>query len=204
MAQIGTQLDRVESGYALPRPRARRWRALDDSRFFPTLLLMPILIFFIIWNVIPLLWLTGLSFYRYKVTSSRPELFVGFDNYLDILKSSDVWGVIGRTLTFMFFSVGLATVIGAVLGLLFWGSTGMPGRRLALTLLFTPMLLPPVAVGTFYRLIYDPTFGVINYYAEGLFGRTFDFLGNKNYAFAATAAPEAAPPRLASRGGAAV
>ena len=189
MAQIGSQLDRVDAvGYPSVRPRTRRFRALDDSRFLPTLLLVPILIFFVIWNVIPLLWLTGLSFYRYKVTSARAEKFVGLENFQDIFVSSEVWGAIGRTLTFMFLSVGLATFLGVLLGLLFWGSGRMPGRRLALTLLFTPMLLPPVAVGTFFRLIYDPSFGVLNYYADRLFGRTFDFLGSRSYAFGATVA----------------
>ncbi len=189
MAQLGPQLDSTGiSTPTTPRVRARRFRALDDSRFFPTLLLVPILIFFVVWNIVPLLWLVGVSFYRYKVTSSRPAKYVGFDNFRDIFNSSEVWGTLARTLTFMVITVGLATLLGVVLGLLFWGSSGMPGRRIALTLLFTPMVLPPVAVATFYRLIYDPTFGIINYYVHAVTGRTFDFLGNKNYAFWATIA----------------
>ena len=98
-------------------------------------------------------------------------------------RASEVWGLLGRTLTFMVLTVGLATVLGVVLGSSSGAAPRMPGRRLALTLLFTPMVLPPVAVGTFYRLIYDPTFGIINYYAEKLFGQRFDFLGNKDLAF---------------------
>jgi multiple sugar transport system permease protein len=190
MAHIGTQLDRVDPvGFAPSRPRARGGlRALDDSRFFPMLLLGPILIFFLVWNIVPLLWLLGLSFYRYKVTSARPARYVGLENFRNILSSSEIWGTLARTLSFMVITVGLATILGVLLGLLFWGSARMPGRRLALTLLFTPMVLPPVAVGTFYRLIYDPTFGVANYYAKRIVGHTFDFLGNKNYAFAATIA----------------
>ncbi len=186
MAQIGTQLDRAAPGYAPSRPRARRGlRRWDDSRFFPVMLLVPILIFFVVWNIVPLLWLVGVSFYRYKVTSAREPRYVGFENFADIFRSSEVWGLLGRTLTFMTLSVGLATLLGALLGLLFWGSARMPGRRLALTLLFTPMVLPPVAVATFYRLIYDPTFGVVNYYTDRFFGRTFDFLGDKDLAFPA-------------------
>ncbi len=189
MAQLGSQLDSTGvSTPTAPRDRTRRFRALDDSRFFPTLLLVPILIFFVVWNIVPLLWLVGVSFYRYKVTSSRPARYVGFDNFRDIFNSSEVWGTLARTLTFMVITVGLATLLGVVLGLLFWGSSGMPGRRIALTLLFTPMVLPPVAVATFYRLIYDPTFGIVNYYVHAVTGRTFDFLGNKNYAFWATIA----------------
>jgi len=191
MAQIGTQLDRSAAGglrTARPRARFSGLRALDNSRALPALLLVPILIFFVVWNVVPLLWLVGVSFYRYKVTGSRAPSFVGWDNYLEIYRSSAVWGLIGRTLTFMVLSVGLATLLGVVLGLLFWGSGGMPGRRFALTLLFTPMILPPVAVATFYRLIYEPTFGIVNYFAHGLTGRRFDILGDKDLAFWATIA----------------
>lgn len=163
-------------------------RALDQSRFFPTILLGPVLVFFLVWNVVPLLWMLGVSFYRYKLTAARPPQFVGFDNFIDIWKASEMWGLLGRTLSFMVLTVGGATLLGMVLGFLFWGSGRMPGRRLALTLLFTPMVLPPVAVGTFYRLIYEPTFGIANHFAEKLLGQRFDFLGNKDLAFAATIA----------------
>ena len=42
----------------------------------------------------------------------------------------------------------------------------MPGRRVALTLLFVPMVVTPVASVLFWRLIYEPTFGVANYLLE--------------------------------------
>jgi multiple sugar transport system permease protein len=174
--------------YQKSRRRLPLARALDESKFFPTILLGPILVFFLVWNVVPLLWLLGVSFYRYKVTASRPPQFVQFDNFVDIWKSSEIWGLLGRTLSFMVLTVGGATILGMLLGFLFWGSGRMPGRRLALTLLFTPMVLPPVAVGTFYRLIYDPIFGIANYITDKLIGQRFDFLGNKDLAFVATIA----------------
>ena len=190
MAQSTLPIDSPPAAAAYQKARSRLplARALDESRFFPTLLLGPILVFFIVWNVVPLLWLLGVSFYRYKVTAARPPTFVGFANFIEIWKSSEVWGLLGRTLTFMVLTVGGATILGVILGFLFWGSGRMPGRRLALTLLFTPMVLPPVAVGTFYRLIYDPIFGIANYFAQILLGQRFDFLGNKDLAFGATIA----------------
>jgi multiple sugar transport system permease protein len=189
MAQLGGQIDSAgQLGYATARPRPRGLRMLDHSRFFPVVLLVPILIFFVVWNLIPLLWLMGVSFYNYKVTSARPASYIGFENFIDIWQSASVWGLLGRTMTFMVISVGLATIFGVLLGLLFWGSAKMPGRRLALTLLFTPMILPPVAVATFYRLIYEPTFGVANWLTGITIGRRFDFLGDKDLAFWATTA----------------
>jgi multiple sugar transport system permease protein len=189
MAQIGTFPDQAAlQGIAPPRGRFAGLRSIEGSRAFPALLLTPIMIFFLIWNVVPLVWLLGVSFYQYKVTSSREPKYVGFENFIDLWRSSEVWGLIGRTLSFMVASVGLATFLGVLLGLLFWGSGKMPGRRLALTLLFTPMVLPPIAVGTFYRLIYEPSFGVVNHFTDAVIGRRFDFLGDKNLAFGATIA----------------
>jgi len=176
------------AAYRKGRRRLPMARALDESRFFPTLLLGPMLLFFVVLNVVPLLWLLGVSFYQYKVTSSRPPKFVEFRNFLDLWKSSEMWGLLGRTLSFMVLTVAGATLLGLLLGFLFWGSGSMPGRRLALTLLFTPMVLPAVAVGTFYRLIYEPTFGIVGFITQRLIGQRYDFLTNKDLAFAATIA----------------
>lgn len=188
MAQATDPVERPASGRAVPILRRRALRRLDDSRAFPIMLLVPILIFFLVWNIVPLLWLLGVSFYRFKLTAAREPEYVGFENFDRIWNSQAIWATLARTLIFMVTSVGLATILGVLLGLLFWGSGRMPGRRLALTLLFTPMILPPVAVGTFYRLIYEPNFGVANYYVSKLTGNKIDFLGDKDWAFIATVA----------------
>ena len=156
---------------------------LNDRRFLPLILLMPVLIFFIIWNTIPLLWLLGLSFQNYSLTSGDDPVFIGFDNFLDIFANQSVWQDLSRTLVWVFLSVTIQTILGVALGFLFWGSHKLPGRRIALTLLFAPMVLTPVATGTFFRLIYDPTFGILNELMRGLGFAQVDFLGNSNVAF---------------------
>src|SRR5215207_11736204 len=145
MAQTTFPAQSPAAAYQKARRRLPMSRALDESRFFPTILLGPMLVFFLVLNVVPLLWLLGVSFYRYKITAARPAQYVGFENFNDIRNSSEMWGLLSRTLTFMVLTVGGATILGMLLGFLFWGSGRMPGRRLALTLLFAPMVLPPVA-----------------------------------------------------------
>jgi len=114
-----------------------------------------------------------------------PPEFVGLKNFVGIFNSKNsIWFDLSRTFTFVFCGVLLQTLLGAALGFLFWGSKNMPGRRIALTLLFAPMVLTPVATGTFFRFIYDPTFGVLNYIARDGFGMApIDFLGNPDIAF---------------------
>ena len=154
----------------------------------PLLLLAPVLIFFIIWNTIPVLWLLGLSFYRFSLTSGRPPIFAGLYNFRSILADTGIWFDLSRTFLFVICAVGIETVLGLLLGLLFWNSQRLPGRRVALTLLFTPMVLTPVAAGTFWRLIYDPTFGVLNFMMRSVGLSTVDFLGNARTAFVAVLA----------------
>ncbi len=161
---------------------------LDHRRFLPVLLLAPVLVFFVIWNTIPTLWLMGLSFYRFSLTSGRPPIFAGIGNYRSILDDAEIWFDLSRTFMFVVCAVGIETVLGILLGLLFWNSHRLPGRRLALTLLFTPMVLTPVASGTFWRLIYDPTFGVLDSVLRGIGARSLNFLGDAQLAFGAVLA----------------
>jgi multiple sugar transport system permease protein len=157
----------------------------DHSRAFPFTLLLPVLIFFLVWNIIPLLWMVGLAFYRYIITTGMAPRFFGLGNFQDILNDSAVWSSLGRTFTWVVVTVGVETFLGVALGFLFWGSAKLPGRRVALTMLFAPMVLAPASVATFFRLIYDLTFGVANYLLGVVTGLKIDFLGDQSWAFPA-------------------
>ena len=165
------------------RVRAGRMRWIDDSRHFPGMLLVPVLVFFVVWNLVPLFWMLGMSFFNYSIITGSPPRYIGFGNYLDILGNFSVWQALSKTFVFVLGAVGIETVLGVVLGFLFWGSSTMPGRRLALTLLFAPMILTPAATGTFFRLIYEPTFGVANHLVQRFFGTSINFLGDRSWAW---------------------
>lgn len=156
---------------------------LGRREILPTLLLLPVLIFFIVWNTIPTLWLLGLSFYRFSLTSGRPPIFSGLYNFTSLLDDAQIWYDISRTFIFVLLAVGIETILGVLLGMLFWGSHNLPGRRVALTLLFSPMVVTPVAAGTFWRLIYDPTFGVLDFVLRSMGFGVMNFLGDANLAF---------------------
>ena len=150
----------------------RPWVAKEimSSKVFAWLLIVPVLVFFAVWNVVPFLWMLGLSFYRYYPTFGMPPVFIGLNNFVSLMQDTSVWARIGTTFIFMVGAVGTETILGILIGFAFWGRRHMFGRRLALTLLFSPMVLAPVAVGTFFRLIYDPLYGIVPYYLHVLFG----------------------------------
>jgi multiple sugar transport system permease protein len=160
-------------------------RNLENPKYLQHLLLVPVLIFFIVWNVIPLFWLVGLSFYKYVLVTGEPLRFVGLYNFLEIFSSFEIWHALSNTFLFVILGAGTQTFLGIILGFIFWGSKDLPGRRIAMTLIFTPMIMAPLAAGSFFKLIYDPVFGILNYFIKGIFGVTIDFLGSSAWAFPA-------------------
>jgi len=146
-------------------------------------LLVPVLAFFILMNVVPTIWMLGLSFYDYTLTSAKGMEFIGFDNYARLLSDGPIQLAISRTFLFMVLAVVIQTALGALIGFLFWRSDRMPGRRLALTLLFTPMVLAPLSSGLFWRLLLDPVFGLVNYFISSFGFEPINFLTNPDWAF---------------------
>ena len=162
----------------------RGWlRNLENPRYLQHLLLVPVLIFFIVWNLIPLFWLVGLSFYKYVLVTGEPLKFIGLANFYEIFSSFEIWHALSNTFLFVIVGAGAQTFFGIILGFIFWHSKDLPFRRVALTLIFTPMIIAPLASGSFFRIIYDPVFGILNYFIRGIFGVTIDFLGSSTWAF---------------------
>lgn len=179
---VTTVFTAAPQGTAWRRSLARLAHAFDNSRMFPALLIAPVMIFFIVWNVIPTLWMIGLSFYKYNLMLGN-ERFIGTANFLSLMADDQVWAALGRTFAWVVLGVGIQTLLGLLLGFLFWGSRDMPGRRLALSLLFAPMILTPIAAGVFFRLIYEPTFGIASFLFRQI-GMEVNFLNDSNLAFA--------------------
>lgn len=154
-----------------------------NDRGLSWLLLLPVLAFFALFNVLPTLWMLGLSFYDYTLTSYKPPSFIGLTNYVDFAKNEQIAASVSRTFIFLILAVIAQTLLGILIGVFFWKNDKMPGRRIALTLFFTPMVVTPIATALFWKLMLDPTFGVINYFLTTWGFERTDFLTNSSLAF---------------------
>jgi multiple sugar transport system permease protein len=127
-------------------------------------------------NVLPLLWSIGVSFFHFRADHlSTPPRFLGFGNYLDLITDPDIWEHFVNTGAMIGLSVSIQLVVGALLAFLF--HRRFPGRRLVMMLVLAPMLLSTVAVGTFFSLFYDPTFGIVSAMVRPFTGAAFAPLG---------------------------
>jgi multiple sugar transport system permease protein len=127
-------------------------------------------------NVVPALWSLGVSFFHFRADHlTKPPVFLGLGNYIDLMTDPDVWEHFTNTGAMIAASVSIQIVVGAALAYLF--HRRFPGRRLAMMLILTPMLLSTVAVGTFFSLFYDPTFGIVSALVRPFTGAPFAPLG---------------------------
>jgi multiple sugar transport system permease protein len=139
-------------------------------------------------NALPFLWSIGVSFFHFRADRmNTPPRFLGLGNYLDLITDPDIWEHFTNTGVMIACSVSIQLVVGAGLAFLF--HRRFPGRRWVLMLVLTPMLLSTVAVGTFFSLFYDPTFGIVSAFVRPFTGAAFAPLGTP---FSATASLVAA------------
>jgi len=97
----------------------------------------------------------------FRASSKAAVHFVGLKNYTDVLADPVIWRSFATTLWYVIVSVTGQFVVGFGLALLL--NRPIPGKGLITTLLLLPMMLSPVVVGLFWKLIYDPSWGILNY-----------------------------------------
>lgn len=139
----------------------RRARQPVSDRTILHLFIWPTLILLILINIFPLFYSLYLSFTDYSVISNKAPEWVGFANFTRMLNSEKVWGYFAITGRYALLSVGLQTLLGFGLALLLRSKFKASG--FLTTLILIPMMLSPVVVGLFWKMMFNPSFGIFNY-----------------------------------------
>lgn len=130
-------------------------KAIQNLFIWPTLILL------ILINVFPLFYSLYLSFTDYSAIGRQIPTWIAFQNFQDILHDELMWKYFATTGRFALFSVGLQTILGFGLAMLI--REKFTGSGIVTTLILIPMMLSPVVVGLFWKLMYNPTFGYLNF-----------------------------------------
>jgi multiple sugar transport system permease protein len=125
------------------------------------LFIIPTILFLIVFNIFPLLYSLGYSFTDFRASTNAPANFVGLQNYRDLLNDPFIWSNFAITAQYVIVSVTGQVVVGFGVALLL--NRDIPLKGLITTLLLLPMMLSMAVVGLFWKLLYDPSWGVINY-----------------------------------------
>ena len=163
-----------------PKSRAAS-RGMSDLAI-RNLFIIPTIVFLIVFNIFPLLYSLGYSFTDFRASSNAPANFVGLQNYRELLNDPYIWNNFTITAKYVIVSVVGQVIVGFGVALLL--NRDIPFKGLITTLLLLPMMLSMAVVGLFWKLLYDPSFGIINY-ALGL--GNFEWLANPDMALYAVA-----------------
>jgi multiple sugar transport system permease protein len=139
-----------------------------------------------LFNVFPLLYSLGISFTEFNPIIDQDPLYVGFENYLNLLRDprGEVWAAFSRTAALVVVTVGAQALIG--LGIAMLLRAQFPGRSTFVAILLIPMMLSPAIMGSFWRYLFNADYGLINW----IFDSRWAWSGSSPRAFWAVAIAE--------------
>jgi len=138
-----------------PRQRHLSNRAITNIFIWPTLALL------IAMNVFPLFYSLYLGFTNYSAIAQKAPVWVAFQNFSTILNDKNLWQYFATTGRYALMSVTLQVLVGFALAMLV--REKFKGGSLLTTLILIPMMISPVVVGLFWKLMYNPSFGFFNF-----------------------------------------
>lgn len=123
------------------------------------LLLLPALLAFAAYILYPVVHTCLLSFYSWS-TVNQVKLPVGLQNYTRLLQDPNFYLALRNNGLFIALSLAvqlpLALLVGVGLG------SSLRRHQVLRTLFFAPFVMPVVAVGLVWKLIYEPNLGALN------------------------------------------
>jgi len=141
---------------------------------------VPTWIFLFLTILIPFIYGIYISFLNINLASFLPASFIGFDNYLNVLRAPETWSTFQITLVITVFGLLVQIPLGIILALAL--HENLRGTKIFRSILITPMLLTPVAVGLTYRFMFDTDLGVVNWMLGLLNIEKVNWLGSQTSA----------------------
>ena len=111
---------------------------------------------------------------------SRPAVFVGLDNYIQLVDDPIFWKSLSNNLWFAAGTIPLA--IGTALLMAIWVNGKLAGRGFLRLAYFTPTVLPMIAVANIWLFFYTPEYGLIERITSSLGLPAHNWLGSKSSA----------------------
>jgi len=154
---------------ARPARRVSPWGWLGafverrPERVFPA----PAAIFLLLTMAFPIVYTLYMSVQKWEFSALNPPTYIGLANYVGFLTADPrFWPSVWRTFYFTFLAVGVETVLGVAIALIF--NREFLGKGIIRTIFLFPMVATPVAIALVWATMLDPNLGVLNFFVERL------------------------------------
>lgn len=140
--------------------RVRR-RSLGSAAWVGYAFVLPNLLGFAVFTLLPLLFAFAVAFTQWDVVSGLRALrWVGLRNFGDLLRDEKFWESARYTLFYAGVSVPCLLVLGLLAAIALNGP--IPGRAVLRLVFFVPFIVNQVAIAATWILLYHPRYGPIN------------------------------------------
>ncbi|GGG08578.1 carbohydrate ABC transporter permease [Paenibacillus abyssi] len=123
------------------------------------LLTLPALIVMAATVLYPILWSLKISVFESKGMMTSGS-FVGLENYINVLQSSQFQSALWNTLGFVSVTIIVELIIGFAVALVL--NRSLPGTKFFRVLFTLPLMIAPVVSGLQWRWLFADQYGVIN------------------------------------------
>lgn len=130
-----------------------------NETFHAYLFISPFFLLFLVFQFYPLVWSFFLGFFKWNGLTEK--VFVGLDNYRQLLNDSQFWTTMYNTLWYtlanIIFTLPLAVLLASLLC-----TPRLGGARAYKTILVLPYVTSTVAAGIIFSMLFSSHYGVIN------------------------------------------
>ncbi|MDC3056293.1 sugar ABC transporter permease [Pelagibacteraceae bacterium] len=131
---------------------------------FIILMLMPATILLVGLTLFPFIVSFILSFTDYSLLRPGQTKFIFLDNYIELMKTDEFWIALRVTVVFTVLAVFVQVVLGVVIATLLHNeNTNISFLR---TMYLLPLAITPIAATFTFRLMFNPSLGVLNYFMK--------------------------------------
>lgn len=136
-------------------------------KLLPYLLILPTFLIIVPFIYYPAADSFYLSFFRVSIFGNR-RVFVGFENFVDVLTSEKFISALRFTLLFTASTVFLSLMLSFFVALML--NERVPGVRIFRTMIFAPYAVSNAVAGALWGFMLNPVVGHVNYLMARLFG----------------------------------
>lgn len=151
--------------------RSRAWNECIWGWFF----IFPTMLGLIVLNIIPIVQTIYQSFFK-TGSFGRGNIFIGFENYQELMQDGAVWQSLINTFQYAIVEVPLSIVIALVIAVMI--NRNMRGRTIYRTIFFLPMVVAPAAAAMVWRWLFNSQFGLLNKILESMGLGAVNWLSN--------------------------
>lgn len=152
-------------------------RNLLKRNAFAWILLLPSLIFLILFTFYPVAGALKLSFFQADLSTPQP-VYAGLDNYGRMLEDAIFWKVFNNNLWFALGTVTTSILLALLMAV--FANKVVRARGIVRTAFFYPTVVPMIAIGNIWLFIYTPDYGLLSRFLEGFGLGGINWLGTQS------------------------